>query len=161
MHYRQVFLTDRAILHYRGIFAKRLCGCGIRTTATWKNSRFSQKPNHFAKRLYKFFNQVFSWGCESRYVGVTNRHLAIRVQEHLQEDTGSAVYEHLMMHDIRPNFHLHLDPVFLSGWSVRRSACCTSLKPPIASILNAIWTSRLTPLFIYFNLFWRKNTYSI
>ena len=51
-------------------------------------------------------------GCESRYVGVTRRHLFQRVREHLAErkdGSSSVIFDHLMFHDVRPTFETHLE----------------------------------------------------
>ena len=51
-------------------------------------------------------------GCESRYVGVTRRHLFQRVREHLAkrpDGLSSAIYDHLMFHGVRPTFETHFE----------------------------------------------------
>ena len=47
--------------------------------------------------------------CESRYVGITSRHLHQRVMEHLmkRKESPSAIYEHLVMHGKKPLFSEH------------------------------------------------------
>ena len=51
-------------------------------------------------------------GCESRYVGVTRRHLFQRVREHLAErkdGSSSVIFDHMMFHGVRPTFETHLE----------------------------------------------------
>ena len=55
---------------------------------------------------------LFRWsetGCNSRS-GVTRRHLHQRVREHASRQSGGvpAIYDHLLMHDIRPSIKNHL-----------------------------------------------------
>ena len=47
-------------------------------------------------------------GCESRYIGVTSRHLFQRVKEHLSMGSSSAVRDHLTSHSINPSMDDHL-----------------------------------------------------
>ena len=75
-----------------------------------KLRRPEKKPNLVNSGGVTYLFKCPVTGCKSCYVGVTRRHLFQRVREHVGNQSGvnSAVYDHLMMHDIWPSFDDHL-----------------------------------------------------
>ena len=114
------------VLPYRGEIAKKCLNLSLKDLCKRTNILFPKvvmtstklisilrrpesKPSLVNNGCVSYIFNCPEAGCESRYVGITSRHLHQRVMEHLmkRKESPSAIYEHLVMHGKKPLFSEH------------------------------------------------------